>query len=310
MTKLGLTTLILLASLTPVQAKTSAEIGISALYHSVEHGLTVAAVESLGPLNPTQQATAAYIIKLLGSADAYAMGSLKGDLKNLGTALEMWASDHTKAYPARIDQLAPDYLLQIPVDPFSRAPFQYTTTNNRYALSVTEEPTAWGLKAPSYNSEQGLSGVPNPVETGARLVSWEVRPSDYPAGDDTVYITETTQWNAAPAARVGCMFKGVVDPATHSWKPTQARTIVQANLDFRGSLLAVLMDTIYATDEKLGFWADRDAVERLLETRRLVQRNGLAATALQLHEFLLQSALQPLFQKVVEQLKAQTKPAT
>ena len=50
-------------------------------------------------------------------ARAKAQGQLtacKSNLKNIGTALEMWATDHDGKYPQSLAELTPDYLVEIP----------------------------------------------------------------------------------------------------------------------------------------------------------------------------------------------------
>lgn len=41
----------------------------------------------------------------------------KSNLKNIGTALEMWSTDHEGKYPASLAELTPDYLKYIPACP-------------------------------------------------------------------------------------------------------------------------------------------------------------------------------------------------
>lgn len=51
---------------------------------------------------------------------ARAQGQLtacKSNLKNIGTGCEMWATDYNGEYPKTLDQLAPDYLLRLPICP-------------------------------------------------------------------------------------------------------------------------------------------------------------------------------------------------
>lgn len=42
------------------------------------------------------------------------MTTLHSNLKNIGTALEMYSTDHKGLYPKKLDELTPDYLKQIP----------------------------------------------------------------------------------------------------------------------------------------------------------------------------------------------------
>jgi Tfp pilus assembly protein PilE len=51
----------------------------------------------------------------------------KGGLHNIAVALEMYASDHEGRYPNELSQLTPDYLVQIPMCPQSKAEYVYKT---------------------------------------------------------------------------------------------------------------------------------------------------------------------------------------
>lgn len=60
---------------------------------------------------------------------SYARGiqiSCKSNLKNLGTASEMYSTDFSGAYPEKMSQLTPEYLRQIPICPSDGAsPYTY-----------------------------------------------------------------------------------------------------------------------------------------------------------------------------------------
>jgi prepilin-type N-terminal cleavage/methylation domain-containing protein len=88
----------------------------------------------------------------------------KSNLKNIGTAMEMYSTDAAGRYPTSLNNLTPNYLKSIPTCPsagsatytggFTSAsnPDAYTvvcTTNNHSAVSA-------GSNYPQYNSVQGL----------------------------------------------------------------------------------------------------------------------------------------------------------
>lgn len=52
----------------------------------------------------------------------------------------------TTAYPRSLDQLMPDFVSQVPVDPLTNQPYLYTATEGSFQISFTlEEGTAWGV---------------------------------------------------------------------------------------------------------------------------------------------------------------------
>lgn len=52
----------------------------------------------------------------------------------------------TTAYPRSLDQLIPDFISQVPVDPLTNQPYLYTATEGSFQISFTlEEGTAWGV---------------------------------------------------------------------------------------------------------------------------------------------------------------------
>lgn len=88
----------------------------------------------------------------------------KSNLKNIGTALEMWSTDNSGRYPTDLRLLTPNYLRSIPtcasasLDTYSRGfvsashPDAYTvvcTGQNHRAVDA-------GTNFPQYNSVQGL----------------------------------------------------------------------------------------------------------------------------------------------------------
>ena len=88
----------------------------------------------------------------------------KSNLKNLGTALEMWSTDNRGRYPARLGQLAPSYLRTIPTCPAA----QRDTYSASYRMRANPDCYAFlcqganhrlaGIPAdfPKYDSQHGL----------------------------------------------------------------------------------------------------------------------------------------------------------
>lgn len=99
-------------------------------------------------------------------AQAKAEGQLtacKSNMKNIGTALEMWATDHDGTYPKSLSELTPDYLKMIPDCPAARSD-TYSSTYNpstepiNYQFHCSGDHSAAGLEPglPSYDGESGL----------------------------------------------------------------------------------------------------------------------------------------------------------
>jgi hypothetical protein len=90
----------------------------------------------------------------------------KSNLKNIGTALEMWSTDHSGKYPDSLSQLTPDYLKAIPTCPVSGTD-TYSASYSKHKGASYDSFTifcqghnheAVGLPPdyPRYDAEQGL----------------------------------------------------------------------------------------------------------------------------------------------------------
>lgn len=90
----------------------------------------------------------------------------KGNLKNLGTALEMWADDHADRYPSSLAQLTPAYLRSIPRCPDedvgcpANSGYVLQSTASNYTVVCTGlKHTAAGVSSvnyPQYTCAEGL----------------------------------------------------------------------------------------------------------------------------------------------------------
>ena len=83
-------------------------------------------------------------------------GSCKSNLKNLGTALEMYANDYQGHYPRKLELLAPKYLRSLPDCPGSE--------NMTYNFEVTKEPDRYTLSCAG-NNHSGLGPANYPQYT-------------------------------------------------------------------------------------------------------------------------------------------------
>lgn len=110
------------------------------------------------------------------------------NLKNIGTALELYAVDHGGQYPTRLSELCPQYLTVLPtcpsaaMDSYSQG-YVHNIHRKSYELCCTglHHPGIAGLNEPVYTSLQGLmdSGVEShdPFEgylgfDSTRLTDW------------------------------------------------------------------------------------------------------------------------------------------
>jgi type II secretory pathway pseudopilin PulG len=93
----------------------------------------------------------------------------QSNTKNIGTALEMYSTDHKGHYPAKIPMLSPDYLKSIPTCA-SAAKDTYSESYSVYIAQKEGEPDAYTFYCsgcnhstmgvsenyPQYNSKDGL----------------------------------------------------------------------------------------------------------------------------------------------------------
>lgn len=92
------------------------------------------------------------------------LAACKSNLKNLGTACEMWAVDHGGQYPTTVSQLSPDYLLSTPVCPAAgqdtySASYQLKGDPRTYSVYCSghhHKPVGRPPNSPSYNGIEGL----------------------------------------------------------------------------------------------------------------------------------------------------------
>jgi hypothetical protein len=107
-------------------------------------------------------ATAVLVPNFLAARSRGQLLACKSNLKNIGTALEMYSTDNAGHYPAELSRLTPDYLRVVPTCPAARADTYspgYTWASNPDAYTVIctgahhrEVPANY----PQYNSWEGL----------------------------------------------------------------------------------------------------------------------------------------------------------
>lgn len=88
--------------------------------------------------------------------------SCEFNLKNLGTALEMWSCDYNGRYPRTLFQITPDYLRVIPTCPAAgSSTYVYTVSHDPEAFTIycsgnNHAHAGLGVNQPSYTSTAGL----------------------------------------------------------------------------------------------------------------------------------------------------------
>lgn len=124
-------------------------------------------VQSLGSGGPILPMLAALAIPSFARArTAGTLTACKSNLKNLGTALEMYGTDYSGRYPTSLSRITPNYLKSIPTCPAASAETysaSYASASNpdSYTLCCRGSHHQ-GLPAnfPQYNSNQGLIDQP------------------------------------------------------------------------------------------------------------------------------------------------------
>jgi hypothetical protein len=90
------------------------------------------------------------------------LAGTRSNLRNIATALEMWAADHDGLYPARLEMLEGDYLRKIPTQVDGSKAWDYRVEGEHFSLSDSWEGfKRLGLPARlTYDSATGLESPP------------------------------------------------------------------------------------------------------------------------------------------------------
>lgn len=104
------------------------------------------------------------------------------NLKNIATALEMYATDHQGRYPAKLSELAPAYLKSIPECPAAgsdsySATYKHSDKPYTFTVACQGDHHGQGADLPSYSSETGidrgdpLPAAPTPVPPSGAMTA-------------------------------------------------------------------------------------------------------------------------------------------
>jgi hypothetical protein len=92
------------------------------------------------------------------------LGACRSNLKNIATALEMWATDHQENYPDTLTQLTPDYLVRLVRCPTGTSDYSYRKGESveSFELHCTGDHSGAAVPSgyPSYDSDRGLIDEP------------------------------------------------------------------------------------------------------------------------------------------------------
>ncbi|MFN8608794.1 MAG: hypothetical protein U0931_14755 [Vulcanimicrobiota bacterium] len=94
------------------------------------------------------------------------LASTRSNLKNIATALEMWAADHEGQYPTQLSVLEGNYLRRMPTQVDGSSDWEYRVEGRHFSLSDEWDGfKRLGLPARlSYDSRTGLDSTPLPDE--------------------------------------------------------------------------------------------------------------------------------------------------
>ena len=147
-----------LISLCTLSALAQEKEKVQTYFSALDKGLSLQALEHLAPLTDEQKYLAATLIAVCNQAPEGRYIACCSNLKNLGTALEMWSTDYEGKYPESLTQLNPSYLILMPSCPNSQGrAYGYEKDGElNYKLTCSGDHSELGGKPPIYNGEQGI----------------------------------------------------------------------------------------------------------------------------------------------------------
>jgi len=111
------------------------------------------------------------LIKQSMGMEAGREASQENDLKNIGTALEMYSTDNDGKYPVKLEELTPKYLSIMPKPP-EGLEFYYKSKKNpdAYMIGYKEKGKAtMSFKHPRYDSTTGLHSIPKSARENQKV---------------------------------------------------------------------------------------------------------------------------------------------
>jgi hypothetical protein len=165
----------------------------SDFYDASKDGLSVEDVEKLSPLDADQKKMAAAILEYYVGGPSSKWTQCCSNLKNLGTAAEMWSTDYDGKYPSDLKPLSPSYLyVNLSCPTSDNKPYEYSLNNGIYLFKCPGDHSELGVAPPTYNGESGLD-YQEPKPHNWKLVSFTVEePVDQYA--TAARVKETWTW--------------------------------------------------------------------------------------------------------------------
>lgn len=142
-------------------------------YDALKDGLSVEDLEKVSSLDAEQKKIAGEILDFYLKGPETAWTQCTSNLKNHGTATEMWFTDHDQ-FPDSQKPISPSYLLiSLSCPTTNNKPYTYALKDGVYFFQCPGDHSLAGVDPPTYNGESGLSTA-EPNLPGWKLVSYNV----------------------------------------------------------------------------------------------------------------------------------------
>lgn len=160
--------------------------------------ITVTDLEQFRPLNEGEKKIAETLLLTQTDAAKSSYHECCSNLKNYGTALEMWSTDHDGGYPENGEVVHPYYLaFGIACRNSNQTPYSYELKDGVYYVQCSGDHSDYGVESPSYDGEMGLTGyvqpedAPNPTW---KLTDYKITtlPSEF---DDSSILRIAETWS-------------------------------------------------------------------------------------------------------------------
>ncbi len=216
------TLLFLLSSATLAQQPTDK---VKAYYESLRDGLTLSDLEQFRSLTEDEKKIADAFLTFQSKGARSRYNTCCSNLKNYGTALEMWSTDHDGSYPQDGESVHPYYLAFGLACPNSdKAPYGYELKDGVYYISCSGDHSELGAEPPTYNGEMGLANYATTEAAPER--TWKLKdykiveiPSEFD-DNDVLRIDET--WTDGTTERT---FRSQISPIVAEGKLILSRPV-------------------------------------------------------------------------------------
>ena len=216
------TLFLLISSVAPAQQPTDQ---VKAYYDSLKDGLTVSDLEQFRTLTEDEKKLAAAFLSFQSEGPRSRYNRCCSNLKNYGTALEMWSSDNEGNFPQDGDSIHPYYLaFGIACPNSDKKPYGYELKDGVYYISCSGDHSDLGVEPPTYNGEVGLANYVSDENTPDRM--WKLKdykvteiPNDF---DDNKVLRIAETWTYGPAEHT---FNSQISPLVEEGKLVLTRPV-------------------------------------------------------------------------------------